>query len=166
MKHAQVHKLALMAMLLGPRRRFGRGRLLHSFSLRPGRQTRLSQHRDPWSFSMNWGSGRAPSSIWAGSSSSVSSRAGLAKWVSLCRSAGRWRRLADDDSIEILARKMTIIGVSACASITHGFAQVAVYCLFVQNVTAFYYYPLMSLDWHRHWHLDRHLGSKGSLRRR
>ena len=47
--------------------------------------------------------------------------------------------------LKAAARKMTIIGVSACASITHGFAQVAVYCLFVQNITAFYYYPLMSL---------------------
>jgi len=47
--------------------------------------------------------------------------------------------------LKFAARKMTIIGVSACASITHGFAQVGVYCLFVQNVTAFYYYPLMSL---------------------
>jgi heptaprenyl diphosphate synthase len=47
--------------------------------------------------------------------------------------------------LKFLARKMTIIGVSACASITHGFAQVAVYCLFVQNLTAFYYYPVMSL---------------------
>jgi len=47
--------------------------------------------------------------------------------------------------LKAVARKMTIIGVSACASITHGFAQVAVYCLFVQNLTAFYYYPVMSL---------------------
>jgi heptaprenyl diphosphate synthase len=47
--------------------------------------------------------------------------------------------------LKYAARKMTIIGVSACASITHGFAQVAVYCLFVSNLTAFYYYPLMSL---------------------
>ena len=47
--------------------------------------------------------------------------------------------------LKFVARKMTIIGVSACASLTHGFAQVAVYCLFVQNLTAFYYYPVMSL---------------------
>ena len=47
--------------------------------------------------------------------------------------------------LKFLARKMTIIGVSACASLSHGFAQVAVYCLFVSNYTAFYYYPLMAL---------------------
>lgn len=43
------------------------------------------------------------------------------------------------------AHKMTIIGISACASISHGFAQVLVYCAFLGNWTAFYYYPLMSL---------------------
>lgn len=47
--------------------------------------------------------------------------------------------------LKLLAHKMTIIGISACASISHGFAQVLVYCLFIGNWTAFYYYPLMSL---------------------
>jgi heptaprenyl diphosphate synthase len=47
--------------------------------------------------------------------------------------------------LKFLAHKMTIIGISACASISHGFAQVLVYCAFLGNWTAFYYYPLMSL---------------------
>jgi heptaprenyl diphosphate synthase len=47
--------------------------------------------------------------------------------------------------LKFLAKKMTIIGISACASISHGFAQVLVYCAFLGNWTAFYYYPLMSL---------------------
>jgi heptaprenyl diphosphate synthase len=47
--------------------------------------------------------------------------------------------------LKLVAKKMTIIGISACASIGHGFAQVMVYCLVLGNWTAFYYYPLMSL---------------------
>jgi heptaprenyl diphosphate synthase len=47
--------------------------------------------------------------------------------------------------LKFTARKMTIIGVSSCASLAHGFAQVFIYCLFVGNWTAYYYYPLMSL---------------------
>lgn len=47
--------------------------------------------------------------------------------------------------LKYLAKGMTIVGVSAMASIFHGLGQIVVYCLFLGNWTAFYYFPFMVL---------------------
>jgi heptaprenyl diphosphate synthase len=47
--------------------------------------------------------------------------------------------------LKYLAKKMTIVGVSAEASIFHGLGQLIVYCLFIATWAPFYYFPFMAL---------------------
>jgi heptaprenyl diphosphate synthase len=144
MKHAQVHKLALMAMLLALAVALGVVDYYSPFPFVPGAKLGLANivilvvlyELGIWESAV----------IDLGRVFIVGLITGRIGQMGFFMSlGGAVASLAMMILLKYLARKMTIIGVSACASITHGFAQVAVYCLFVQNVTAFYYYPLMSL---------------------